>query len=49
MPAGFGVPMPSDDPSLRPDEEPLGEDLFTELVEERINSADDPLQEDGPA
>lgn len=49
MPAGFGVPMPSDDPTLRPDEEPLGEDLFTELVEERINSADDPLEGDGAA
>ncbi|MHB2166254.1 SMC-Scp complex subunit ScpB [Alsobacter sp. R-9] len=49
LPPGFGVPVPSDDPTLRPDEEPLGEDLFTELTEERINRADEPLREDGGA
>ena len=30
LPPGFGVPVPSDDPALRADEEPLGDDLFTE-------------------
>ncbi len=49
MPPGFGVPTPSDDPTLRPDEEPLGEDLFSELVEERINRAEDPLDGGGGA
>jgi segregation and condensation protein B len=43
LPAGFGVPSPSDDPSLRPDEEPLGEDLFVELAEEAANLPVEPL------
>lgn len=44
LPPGFGVPTPSDDPALRDDEEPLGEDLFTALEEERINEAPEPLK-----
>ena len=38
LPPGFGVPSPSDDPGLREDEDPLGEDLFTALAEETANA-----------
>jgi segregation and condensation protein B len=33
LPKAFGVPIPSDDPELREDEEPLEGDLFEELSE----------------
>jgi segregation and condensation protein B len=34
LPPGFGVPSPSDDPELTETEEPLDDDLFSELIEE---------------
>ncbi|WP_293858514.1 SMC-Scp complex subunit ScpB [uncultured Alsobacter sp.] len=43
LPPGFGVPVPSDDPSLRPDEDPLGEDLFTVMAEEAAATPEPPL------
>lgn len=55
LPPGFTVPMPSDDPSLREDEDPLEEDLFTVLAEEKaaeieepLNAEDEPEREDRP-
>jgi segregation and condensation protein B len=45
LPPGFSVPLPSDNPALLPEEDPLEEDLFTVLVEEKINAADEPLAE----
>jgi segregation and condensation protein B len=48
LPPGFHVPTPSDDPTLRPDEEPLGEDLFTELAEEAANRPVEPLDPGEP-
>jgi segregation and condensation protein B len=46
LPPGFGVPSPSDDPNLRDDEDPLGEDIFAELAEEAANRVEEPLQDD---
>ena len=43
LPPGFSVPVPSDDPNLRPDEDPLGEDLLTEQMEEAANRPVEPL------
>ena len=43
LPPGFGIPSPSDDPALREDEDPLGDDLFAEAAEEAANRAEDPL------
>jgi segregation and condensation protein B len=43
LPPGFSVPMPSDDPSLASDEDPLGEDLFTVLQEEAAGEQPEPL------
>jgi segregation and condensation protein B len=48
LPPGFGVPSPSDDPALREDEDPLGEDLFTALAEETANAVEEPLSGDDP-
>jgi len=50
LPAGFGVPLPSDDADLRDDEEPLdGEELFDEdpatLIELDEKELDDDEQE----
>ena len=43
LPAGFSVPQPSDDPNLRGDEDPLDEDLFVLIVEDRFEEGDEPL------
>jgi segregation and condensation protein B len=43
LPPGFGIPVPSDDPTLREDEDPLGDDLFTEVAEEAANRIEEPL------
>jgi segregation and condensation protein B len=43
LPPGFSVPLPSDNPELREDEEPLEEDLFQVIVEERSGLPDEPL------
>ncbi len=43
LPAGFTVPVPSDDPTLRSDEDPLDEDLFTLIAEEKASAVEDPL------
>jgi segregation and condensation protein B len=45
LPPGFTVPLPSDDPTLRADEDPLEEDLFTLLAEEKANAEDEPLSD----
>lgn len=42
-PAGFTVPVPSDDPSLREDEDALEPDLFEEMAEQRLEEGDAPL------
>jgi segregation and condensation protein B len=34
IPAGFGVPMPSDDPALTEDEDPLDDELYQPLASE---------------
>jgi len=43
LPAEFDVPEPSDAPGLRADEDPLDEDLFVLLAEERSAAVDDAL------
>ena len=43
LPADFDMPEPSDAPGLRADEDPLDEDLFVLLAEERSGAADDAL------
>ncbi len=43
LPADFDVPEPSDAPGLRSDEDPLDEDLFVLLAEERSAAVDDAL------
>lgn len=45
LPAGFSIPQPSDDPNLRSDEEPLDEDMFVLLSEERLEQGDEPLRD----
>jgi segregation and condensation protein B len=45
LPPGFAVPLPSDSPELREDEEPLGEDLFQVIVEERAGLREEPLED----
>lgn len=43
LPSGFSVPLPSDDPTLRADEDPLEEDLFSAIeaeVEEPLGDAE---------
>jgi segregation and condensation protein B len=46
LPPGFGVPSPSDDPELTETEEPLDDDLFSELIEEEEPAQ--PGAEEGP-
>jgi segregation and condensation protein B len=43
LPADFDMPEPSDSPGLRADEDPLDEDLFVLLAEERSVAAEDAL------
>ena len=45
LPPGFSVPVPSDDPTLRDDEDPLEEDLFTRLAEEKASEIEEPLSD----
>ena len=45
LPQGFSVPMPSDNPDLTEDEDPLGEDLFTAMAEELVAAEDAPLDD----
>jgi segregation and condensation protein B len=48
IPAGMHVPLPSDDPTLRSDEDPLEDDLLTSIVEEKVNAPVEALMaEDG--
>jgi len=49
VPAGLGVPLPTDDAALRADEDPLEIDLFDLMVEERLEEAanEAPLDPDG--
>jgi segregation and condensation protein B len=49
VPLGLGVPLPSDDPALRADEDPLEPDLFDIMAEERLAEAagEAPLDPDG--
>jgi segregation and condensation protein B len=44
VPGGLVVPLPTDDPALGADEEPLDGDPMLLAAEERINMADDPLE-----
>ncbi|KAF0226948.1 MAG: segregation and condensation protein [Beijerinckiaceae bacterium] len=44
IPAGLGLPLPSDDAALRSDEDPLEPDLFDLMAEERL----DALAEEAP-
>jgi segregation and condensation protein B len=43
VPANLSMPLPSDDPTLRSDEDPLEADQMVLSVEERINAGDEPL------
>jgi segregation and condensation protein B len=43
LPADFDMPEPSDNPDLRADEDPLDEDLFVLIAEERSNSEESSL------
>ncbi len=43
--AGLSVPLPSDDPALRADEDPLDQDDLLAAAEERINAPDEPLDD----
>lgn len=47
--AGLGMPLPTDDPSLRADEDPLEPDLFDIILEERLDeeAVAPPLDPDG--
>jgi segregation and condensation protein B len=49
LPPGFGVPVPSDDPALREDEDPLGDDLFSEIEKEVAARVDEPLDGESQA
>jgi segregation and condensation protein B len=49
LPPGFSVPVPSDDPTLRDDEDPLEEDLFTRMAEEKAAQTEEPLSPEGDA
>jgi segregation and condensation protein B len=44
LPGGLVVPLPTDDPALRSDEEPLDGDPLLLAAEERINMVDEPLE-----
>ncbi len=43
LPQGLAIPLPSDDPLLRADEDPLEADPLEAAAEERINSFEPPL------
>ena len=45
LPPDFQVPEPSDSPNLTADEDPLDEDLFVMISEERASVTDEPLSE----
>jgi segregation and condensation protein B len=45
VPGGMSVPLPTDDPALAADEDPLDGDPILLAAEERINMADEPLEE----
>jgi segregation and condensation protein B len=49
LPPGFGVPVPSDDPTLREDEDPLGDDLFSEIEKDVSSRVDEPLDGESQA
>ena len=49
LPPGFGVPVPSDDPALREDEDPLGDDLFSEIEKDVSSRVDEPLDGESQA
>jgi segregation and condensation protein B len=44
LPADFDVPEPSDSAELRPDEDPLDEDLFVLIAEERAGVSEEALE-----
>jgi segregation and condensation protein B len=44
VPGGMVVPLPTDDPSLRSDEDALDGDEMLASAEERINAGDEPLE-----
>jgi segregation and condensation protein B len=44
LPNGVSIPLPSDDPMLRADEDPLEADAIALATEERINTAEAPLE-----
>jgi segregation and condensation protein B len=44
LPNGVSIPLPSDDPMLRADEDPLEGDAIALATEERINTAEIPLE-----
>lgn len=48
LPQGLAMPLPSDDPLLRADEDPLEADPLELAAEERINSFEPPLDPDQP-
>lgn len=52
LPQGFDVPEPSDNPTLRADEDPLDEDVFVEMAEARASEPEDeldPQEQEGQA
>ena len=46
LPADFDVPEPSDSAELRPDEDPLDEDLFVLIAEGRAGATEEALEAD---
>ncbi len=46
LPADFDVPEPSDSAELRPDEDPLDEDLFVLIAEEQAGATEEALEAD---
>jgi segregation and condensation protein B len=48
LPQGLAMPLPSDDPLLRADEDPLEADPLELAAEERINGLEPPLDPDQP-
>jgi segregation and condensation protein B len=45
LPSGFSVPQPSDNPNPGSDEDPLEEDLFVTIAEDRRGVDDEPLRD----
>jgi segregation and condensation protein B len=43
IPSGLHIPHPTDQPELQPDEDPLDEDFFVLLAQERLEGGDEPL------